>query len=153
MSSKEKGLFALISFSFAAALFSVLKFWPTIIVVAFVILGLVLIYFRIKADKNISLPSMVFPTIILLLVITFSAMSKSTRYYFVSIKYNMHSERDYWTWDKYAWFLNINGKQQDSLDALKKAEAIALKNRNTDALDMIHNQMARLDQANWKRFK
>ena len=148
----EMGLAALASVAFSGSLLSLLKYWPNTLSVGLLILGcaitLLLIFKRPKTLKHLG-----FAGIMLLLVIGFGSMSKSTRYYWVSIRYNLHIETDALTWNKYAWMLNLDQKREEAAEALEQARSIAAARHEEDLVKILDQQKAQLAAGNWRKFR
>lgn len=74
-------------------------------------------------------------------------------YEFLNITYNIKIENDYQTWDKYSWFLFIDGHYDQSLEANKKALAIVQQTNDTAFARMVTEHGELITAKKWKKFK
>lgn len=133
------------------SLLFILKFWPfTIILISIstllTVFALVLA-FRKRQFKNL-LPLGIGMT----LALTFYLMPTHTRYYFVSIKWNREIEYDFFSWDKYSWFLYQNGKYEEAIKASNKGLRIAQEANDAYWIDLISEHNTQLKSKNWNKF-
>ena len=87
------------------------------------------------------------------MILVFGSMSKSTRYYWVSIHYNYHVDTDALTWTKYAWMLNLDHEQEKAKLALQRAREIATTTKNEKLLQMLEYQSTQLAIGKWEKFR
>ena len=64
-----------------------------------------------------------------ILSMIFYIMPTHERYYLMSIKFNYEIETDYYSWDKYSWFLYNNQKYEEALEASDKAVSLVQRGR------------------------
>ena len=148
----QKGLISFASFGFAAAFLALLKFWPGTIVYSFIVLALLMVYLLRRQTYKFKSYNSIFPGLILILTIGFGLIAKPDRYYLISIKYNHHIEKDFYAWNKYAWFLNSAGRYPEAITALAKAEQIARDFDDDELIDIVDHQREKLNNREWDRY-
>lgn len=74
-----------------------------------------------KNKKMISGNS-IFCAVIIVVSIFFKLLPNCDTYYLTNIKFNHEIETDYFSWDKYSWFLYNDGKENEALQANKNAQ-------------------------------
>lgn len=65
--------------------------------------------------------------VIIATTIFFKYLPAHHTYYLTNIKFNYEVEADYFSWDKYSWFLYTEGKQDDAIQANKNAQTAVEK--------------------------
>ena len=127
------------------------KFWPfTIPILSFaaaVTIASILYSYKLKKFNEIKL---IFISIILCL--TFYFMPTDTKYYLISIKWNQEIETDYYSWDKYSWFLYQNGRFDAALKASNRALELANKNRDINWTESITDHNRLIKNRKWSQY-
>lgn len=133
------------------ALLFIVKFWPfPVIIMSFaLLLTLVALYLSFK-ENNWKQYRLILLSACL--SITFFVMPTDTRYYLISIKWNYKVESDYFSWDKYSWFLYKNNKQEESLKASNRALDIVKQTNESEWIKVITNHNTRIKDKNWQKF-
>jgi len=133
------------------ALLFALKFWPMadILMIAAGILttSVIVVAARQKQLKK-TLPMI----ICALLATTFLLMPNATRYYLVSIKWNHEIESDYFSWDKYSWFLFQDGERAEALEASNKALQIAQNSNDSFWIEHISSHNTNIKMGSWEQY-
>lgn len=142
------------------ALLSILKHFPfqSIVFVASSVAG---IGFMILVLQKKAVDSVTRVACLTAIVITlfFRFLPAHQTYYLTNIKFNHEIERDYFSWDKYSWFLFTEGKPEEALQANQNAKAaVELSLQNPGYGDeseyrekiSIHEQ--RIKEGNWRTF-
>jgi len=136
---KEKRIEGLLHFSTGIWLvvllislkFFAFGFWAFIL--AIIISNVLLVvYYRNKMMHRLHL---FFVAMVLALVFYF--IPTDNRYYILNIKWNYEIESDYYTWDKYSWFLYQNGEYNEAEKASEKALKMARDANDPQMMEFI----------------
>ncbi|MEZ4805785.1 MAG: hypothetical protein R2852_09955, partial [Bacteroidia bacterium] len=103
-------------------------FFPLLLVIALIV---VFNFLRLKFKEKTAFKR---PELLLALYISFILLLSFTHshkiYYFFNLNTILNEESretNYMAWDKYSWFLYISNKQEEAIDANKKAKSAANK--------------------------
>ena len=154
ITKKFNGLYALawITTTFwLTTLLATLKFWgpATIFFVISTLLSAITFTVALRSKQ---FKYLIPVGVSLLLCLTFYKMPTDTRYYLVSIKWNHEVSTDYFSWDKYSWFLYKNGKYKEALMASNKAFEMAVKANEMEWVESISDHKERIKNRNWNQF-
>jgi len=133
-------------------LLSTLKFWgaTNIFLVAASVLSAVAFVLGLRQKKFKELIPI---GVSLTLCLIFYKMPTDTRYYLVSIKWNHEIGSDYFSWDKYSWFLCQNTKYDEALKASNKALTIAQRQEETEWVKLISEHNSKIKNRSWEHFR
>ena len=133
-------------------LLSTLKFWgaTNIFLVAASVLSAVAFVLGLRQKKFKGLIPI---GVSLTLCLIFYKMPSDTRYYLVSIKWNHEIGSDYFSWDKYSWFLYQNTKYDEALKASNKALTIAQQQEDTEWIQLISEHNSKIKNRSWEHFR
>ena len=128
------------------------KFWWTVNIFLAIAAVLTLLAIRqaFKDNHRGQLKLMAFS---LCLSLFFYFMPTDTRYYLISIKWNHEIETDYFSWDKYSWFLYNNQKYDEALVASDKAVQLAQQSGLEDWIEFISEHNEKIRAQNWTSFR
>ncbi|RLD21400.1 MAG: hypothetical protein DRI71_09040 [Bacteroidetes bacterium] len=150
---KERGVLSLTTSAWCLYLISVVKFLPQkYFLIAAVIMTVITVLYLVKKKKLVRLQTFA-GGLIFLTAITMVAQPQDERYYLLNIKYNYHIEQDYWAWDKYSWFLYLDGKKEEAQQANDRAMSIVIKSGDEAMKKLIADHQAKLKSNDWHRFK
>lgn len=142
-----------ITFWFILMLFTV-KFWPFAnqLVLITCLLTIISIVYSYKSKKLNELKLLFISSLICL---TFYFMPTDIRYYLISIKWNQEIETDYYSWDKYSWFLYQNGHYEEALEtsnhAYKIANQYANRYNEVEFIKIIANHNKKIINKTWNK--
>ena len=130
----------------------VLKFWPflpPLLVLSSVLTVIALREaYRLKELHHVKL--LVISSV---MCMTCYLMPADERYELINIKCNHHLEKDYFSWDKYSWFLYQNGHTAEAVKASDKALEIAIKSGDTEYIEFISRHNKLIKDNNWISFR
>lgn len=162
--SKKKDLYTtLIGLSTALWLFyllSILKFFPfqNIVGLVTVFLSSILFFVLVKNKKIITTNSL-FCAIIISITVFFKILPAHYTYYLFGIKFNYRIEKDYFTLDKYSWFLYNADKQVEAAEVNKQAQkAVEISLKNPEQGDeaeysiLIKKHELEILNKNWEKY-
>ncbi|MCB0497364.1 MAG: hypothetical protein KDC79_14580 [Cyclobacteriaceae bacterium] len=150
---RELGILSIATVVWATMLLTFVKFLPAhyMFVIAIISFVVVVVNFLNKQAVYVE------HQLILGLVITIAAIvgttPKDERYYLFNIQFNHHVHHDYWAWDKYSWFLYLDGKKEEAIEANQKALEIVLATSDEPMKDLILQHKNKLEQDNWISFR
>jgi hypothetical protein len=101
-----------------------LKFWPFSSAILIVASGLT-VWASISVWRSRAYKKAILPLVCLGLGLSTFMMPSDIRYHTVSIRWNHEIKNDFYSWYKYSWFLYVNGKEEQALEASSKALTIA----------------------------
>ena len=78
-------------------------------------------------------------------------MPSDIKYYLTSIKWNQEIKTDYYSWDKYSWFLYQNGHYEDALKASTHALNLANQNDDLKWIESITNHNSLIKNKKWEQ--
>ena len=142
-----------ITFWFILILFTV-KFWPldNQLLLITRLLTIISIVYSYKSKKLNELKLLF---ISCLLCLTFYMMPTDIRYHLISIKWNQEIETDYYSWDKYSWFLYQNGHYDEALKTSNHASEIANQYANiyneVEFVEIIANHNKNIKNRTWNK--
>jgi len=161
---KNKDLYAtLIGFGNVIWLFcllAILKHFPfqNIVFIIGILSSLILIFLHFKNKKMISSNNILF-SVIVFITIFFRFLPAHNTYYLTNIKFNHEIETDYFSWDKYSWFLYTNGKVDEAIEANKNAETAVEKclqnpkyGDENEYLSLIKEHQLAIKNKTWKKY-
>ena len=141
-----------ITFSLTALLFT-LKFYPFNMIVfvlacaaslAYIIFGLI--------SKSFTKGYFALWIFCFIALGVFRFMPASKKYYMWCVKFNHSIATDYFTWDKYSWFLYTDGKFDEALQASDKALDILKTEQDEEFLNMVKGHHEKIVSKSWDRF-
>lgn len=162
--SKKKELYITLTGMLTAVwlfyLLSILKFFPFQGIVGTVTVCLSSILFIVLVkNKKIITSNSLFCAVIISITLFFKILPAHYTYYLFGIKYNYRIEKDYFTLDKYSWFLYNAGKQTDAIEVNKQAQkAVELSLKSLDQGDeeeysiLIKKHETEILNKNWKKY-
>lgn len=151
---KADGIFVgigLTSATWLTALLFTLKFWP-FVPVLIILASLLTVLFGILAVRKGKVRSLIPLAGSVAITSIFYLMPADTRYYLISIKWNHEIESDYFSWDKYSWFLYQNGKYDEAIQASEKALGCAKDAEETMWIELIEEHHAAIVNRDWNHF-
>jgi len=84
-------------------------------------------------------------------------MPSHIKYYLINIKWNQEIETDYYSWDKYSWFLYQNEHYNEALEAsnhsLKIANQYAKLYGETEFITIIDNHGKMIKNKTWNKYR
>ena len=101
-------------------------------------------------DQSWTSTTLLFPTAVISVLLYL--MPGHQRYNLVSIRWNQEIDRDYRTWDKYAWFLYQNQEYKQALEASKKAEKLAGQNGNQEWEELAARHQQMIYERSWSDY-
>jgi hypothetical protein len=139
------------TFWLALLLFTV-KFYPFVsVVLALAVVSSIVSVVTIVKTKTWKATA--FPAICMLLAIIFYLTPADSKYHLMNVRWNYEIETDYFTWDKYSWFLYQNGKYEEALDASSTALRIASEVGDPEWENFIADHRNRIEQRSWTTFR
>lgn len=81
-----------------------------------------------------------------------AGMPTDYRYYLFNVQGNYEIESDYYTLDKYSWFLYQNQKYDEALQVSNRAYATAAQEGNFDFLEVIDSHQSAIKIRNWPHY-
>ncbi|MFA0963674.1 hypothetical protein AB9P05_17850 [Roseivirga sp. BDSF3-8] len=138
--------------AWAAFLFVVIKFLPGqyILLAVAIALTLVALYMGVKKKQFNKL----WPVGISIgLALAFYTMPTHERYQVLNINWNHELATDYITWDKYAWFLYLNGEYDEALNAAVQAGQIVSETNDIRWAELIREHEQRIRDRNWTSYR
>jgi hypothetical protein len=129
-----------------------LKFWP-FATALLLVSGLLTVIPLTIAFKKKQVKKLMPLLICLMLSATLSIMPTDTRYYLVSIKWNQEIEQDFFSWDKYSWFLYNNGKYEEAQTVSNTALRIAKEANDPSWIDFISEHNSKIEDKSWDNFR
>lgn len=162
--SKKKELYTSLTGIITAVwlfyLLSILKFFSFqgIVGLVTICLSIILFIVLIKNNKLITANSL-FCAVIISVTLFFKILPAHYTYYLFGIKFNYRIEKDYFTLDKYSWFLYNADKQTDAIEVNKQAQkAVELALKSPDQGDeeeysiLIKKHESNILNKNWKEY-
>jgi len=152
---KKESIFGLLNFGtiiWLVVLLISLKFFPYgfwFLLLAIIISNVILIIFY----RNKMMNKLIFFFIAIILALTFYFIPTDNRYYILNIKWNHEIESDFYSWDKYSWFLYQNGKYTEALIASDRALNIVESQENEHMLNFIENHQSVIRNRNWEKYR
>jgi hypothetical protein len=143
------------SFWLISLLFT-LKFWPfsNLLLLISSLLTIISIVYSYKLKRLKELKLLFISSIICL---TFYIMPSDIRYYLINIKWNQEIETDYYSWDKYSWFLYQNAHYDQALEtsnhALKIANQYAKRYDEVEFIEIIDNHNKMIKNKTWNKYR
>jgi hypothetical protein len=143
------------SFWLISLLFT-LKFWPfsSLLLLISAVLTVISIVYSNKLKRLKELKLLCISSIICLI---FYLMSSDIKYYLVSIKWNQEIETDYYSWDKYSWFLYQNAHYDKAMEtsnhALKIANQQAKQYGEAEFVDIINDHNKMIKNKTWIKYR
>ena len=153
MKDKERGLLSLSTSAWCLYLISVVKFLPqTYFLIAAVFITVITALYLVKKKHLVQLQTFA-AGVIFLTAIMMVVQPSDERYYLLNIKFNYHIGQDYWAWDKYSWFLYLDGKNEEALEASNMASAIVAKTDDEIMKKLILTHQQKLKVEEWHKFR
>ena len=97
--------------------------------------------------------------VIILITIFFRILPSHHTYNLTNIKFNYEIETDYFSWDKYSWFLYKEGKEDEALEANKNAQSAVEKclqnpkyGDENEYLNYIKEHRLAIENKNWLKY-
>jgi len=150
---RNRAVISMATFGWGLYLIAVVKFLPqTYFLATAILLTVPAIWFILKSKKLIHAHTIAAISISVVSLIL-AIMPSDERYYLFNIKYNYHIDEDYWAWDKYSWFLNLEGKNDEALRANESASSIVAKSDDKDMKEMIFLHQQKLKADEWKTYR
>ena len=123
------------------------------------ILSSVLLLFLLHKNKKMISVNSIFCFVIIVLTIFFRFLPSSNTYYLTNIKFNYEIEIDYFSWDKYSWFLYKEGKENEAIQANKNAQTTINKclqnpkyGDENEYLIIIKEHQLAIENKNWVKY-
>ena len=134
------------------ALLFTIKFFPFQIVVLTIaiLLSVIAIVFAIKRKV---FNQLIFLALSALFCVYLFLMPSDEKYYLLNVKWNYEIDTDFFTWDKYSWFLYQNDKFDAAVKASNKALKIVKSTQNDELIDFISTHNTKLLDNNWKNYQ
>ncbi len=85
--------------------------------------------------------------------INFYFIPSDTKYHLFNIRWNYEIATDFFSWDKYSWFLYQNGKYEEAFDASAKALEIANQQNASEWSSMIEEHQQKIQDRSWQSFR
>ena len=92
-------------------------------------------------------------TLNLLLALGFYFTPSDSKYHLFNIRWNYEVATDFFSWDKYSWFLYKNQKYHEALEASAKALEIANQQNELEWSEMIKEHQEKIQARNWTTFR
>jgi hypothetical protein len=110
------------------SLLAILKHFPfqNISLIVALVLSAMLLIAGSKNKKLLSANNL-FHVAVIGITVLFRLLPAHSTYYLTNIKFNHEIDIDYFSWDKYSWFLYNDGKQNEAIQANKNAQIAAEK--------------------------
>lgn len=112
-----------------------------------------------KNKKLISLNS-IFCFVIIAFTVFIKFLPAHNTYYLTNIKLNHEIEIDYYSWDKYSWFLYMEGKDDEAMQANKSAQAAVEKclqnpifGDENEYFTLIKEHELAIKNKNWNKYR
>lgn len=163
--SKKKELYSTLTGLLTAVwlfyLLSILKFFSFVGIVSLVTVCLSGILFIVLVkNKKIITANSIFCAVIITITVFFKILPAHYTYYLFGIKFNYRIEKDYFTLDKYSWFLYNADKQTEAIEANKQAQkAVEISLKNPEQGDeeeysiLIKKHESDILNKNWKNYR
>ncbi|MEN8248968.1 MAG: hypothetical protein ABFS32_08550 [Bacteroidota bacterium] len=152
---KERGkaVYSFATFGWGLYLIAVVKFLPqTYFLITAILLTGIAVIFIIKS-KKVYLLHLVFAGFLFVSSTVLALTPQDNRYYLLNFTLSLHVDQDYRSWDKYSWFLYINGKKDEAKAANNKALEIVESSDNDAMKSLIRQHYELLKQDNWKSYR
>lgn len=162
--NKKKDLYSsltgILSFVWLFCLLSILKHFPfTNIVFVIATLSSIALLVLLLKNNKIKTSNSILCAIIIVITIFFKFLPSHHSYYLTNIKFNYQIEIDYFSWDKYSWFLYNDGKQEEAIEANKnalKAVELSLEDPKhgdeNEYLNFIKEHELEISNKNWTKY-
>lgn len=109
-------------------LLSILKHFPFMNMLWILsILSSMALFIPLYKNRKTTSGNSMFCSVIIIITIFFRFLPAHNTYYITNIKFNYEIETDYFSWDKYSWFLYTNGKEDEAIQANKNAQTAVEK--------------------------
>jgi len=133
-------------------LLSTTKFYPGTLVVLIAAVALTAITVVVATQKiqHGPLLPLIAPILVALL---FYFMPSHKKYHLFNIRMNYEIDRDFYSWDKYSWFLYQNGKIEEAQVASEKALIIASEYADTEWIEFIEDHNRKIKQRSWDSYR
>lgn len=153
-------LTGLVTFTWLFYLLSILKFFSfqNVVGIITVCLSIALIFILVKNKKVVSANSKLC-AVVICIVLFFKILPSHYTYYLFGIKYNYHLNTDYFTLDKYSWFLYNADKHEEAAEVNKQAQRAleeSLKNPHGDEAEysvLIKEHEALISNGTWEKYR
>ncbi len=146
-----RSTFNLVICAWMLALLFTVKFLPlTGWVVGFAVGFSLIFLFKKRRIRKLKYFLPIFSVFAMVLVL--QSLPKHNRFYLVSVHWNYKIDRDYRTWDKYAWFLYQNGIYRRAEEAAEEAIQIAEVRATPTWQSKIRNHQAAIEDRTWKSY-
>ena len=86
-----------------------------------------LLFIVLVRNKKIITANSLFCAVIISITLFFKILPAHYTYYLFGIKFNYRIEKDYFTLDKYSWFLYVDGKEDEAIQANENAQTAVEK--------------------------
>lgn len=162
--SKNKDLYSsltgLVTFVWLFCLLAILKHFPFKEIVWIVaILSSIALLILLFKNKKIKTANSLFCAVIIAITVFFRFLPSHHTYFLTNIKFNYQIETDYFSWDKYSWFLYSEGKQEEAIEANRnalKAVELSLKNAKhgdeNEYLTFIKEHELEISHKTWTKY-
>lgn len=149
--TQENRFFHLTVGIWLAYLFTQLKFLAfSVPVLVLCLIFTLLFIISIVRSKNVTLLVPVVSAAFFALGV--AGMPTDYRYYLFNVQGNYEIESDYYTLDKYSWFLYQNQKYDEALQVSNRAYATAAQEGNFDFLEVIDSHQSAIKIRNWPHY-
>ena len=128
-----------------------------IVAIIAVCVSIAIVYTLIKKKTALTSNIKLF-IVVICTTIFFKILPSHYTYYLFGIKYNYHITTDYFTLDKYSWFLYNADKQLEAIEVNKQAQIAleeSLKNPQGDEAEysiLIKEHESKILNKNWKTY-
>jgi hypothetical protein len=151
---KTEGLNPIVGFaltSWLVLLLITIKYFPFAMIVLSIacVLTLIAIF---AAFNTVNSRQFVLLGMGILLTMTFYLMPTDSRYYLLSIRWNQEISSDYYSYDKYAWFLYQNEHYAEAIEASEMAQTIAEQSGDQRWIDLIAQHQVQIKQKIWTKY-
>jgi hypothetical protein len=142
-------------------LLAILKHFPfqNIVLIIATLASIALVYLLYKKSKLTS-GSNIFCSLVIFITIFFKFLPTHYTYYLTNIKFNYEIETDYYSWDKYSWFLYSEGKVDEAIQANLNAQTAVEKSLQNpkygdenEFLSFIKEHRAAIIDKTWKKYR
>lgn len=150
--TRYESIFHLVILLWLVQLFISVKFFPLANSFIWIASGVTLLFLlMILKQKQIIRSIPVIPVAIIAFVIW--SMPRSDRYKMLNINWNHELDTDHITWDKYSWFLYIDGRYDEAVSASNKALEIAQSLNDEHWIRFITEHNNAIKERDWDRYR
>ncbi|HLC82331.1 MAG TPA: hypothetical protein VJI69_00780 [Bacteroidia bacterium] len=119
-----------------------------------------LVLFLLYKNKKMISRNSLFCSVIIAITIFFKFLPAHHTYYLTNIKFNHEIEIDYYSWDKYSWFLYIESRDDEAMQANQSAQVAVEKclqnpifGDENEYLALIKEHELAIKNKTWKKYR